>query len=73
MDWVTLLAGGALTVTTSGIVGAIGLLLSLNAKVARQNGSVSRVVKEFDDHKVQNHEDFQRVHERIDEVLERVG
>lgn len=54
----------------AGIVAAIGLLLRLDRKLAFQNGSLARVVKEFEEHKSHNREDFRRVWDKIDELRE---
>lgn len=56
--------GAGLAVTGLGAI--IALLWKLNGLVAVQNGSLARVVAEFDTHRRENREDFQFVHARLD-------
>lgn len=68
MDMVQMVAGALLTLSTLGISGAVALLVSLNAKVAKQNGSVAAVIRDFSAHVQQNREDFRQVHDEIADV-----
>lgn len=65
---VEILLPWALGIIAVGVTASVGLLIKLNTKVAFQNGNVVRVVKEFEDHKTNDREDFQRVFDKIDEL-----
>ena len=56
--------GTGLAITGLGAI--VALLWNLNGLVATQNGTLARVVAEFDTHRQENREDFQTVHARLD-------
>ena len=58
----------ALGIITTGVCASVGLLVRLNTKVAYQNGSVARVVKEFEEHKKNDRDDFRRIFDKLDEL-----
>lgn len=53
-----------------GVPAVVGLLWRLTVLTSRQNGSLSRVVQNFDDHCAKDREDFQRVFDKIDGLRE---
>lgn len=70
------LVGIAGTALVSGVGALVWLLWSLNTLTATQNGSLARVIAEFDAHRQEDRQDFgavnagiQKVHSRIDDVL----
>jgi hypothetical protein len=59
------------SLTGAGIIALIGLVLRLDKRVAVQNGSVARLLSDFQQHKVENREDFTAVWAGVDALKPR--
>jgi hypothetical protein len=58
--------------TFPGLVALIGLVIKVDRAVAFQNGSMVRLVKEFEEHRQNDREDFKALHTRLDAQSNRV-